>query len=79
MKRHPHWLGMTLEEARRIAATPTPKPEAGEWMLVSPSGHVYVGENPIRCVSAESKQRIPAEVALARIRVGLEDEDGKTD
>lgn len=73
-ERQPPWLAMDLEEARRLAAQPTPEPETGEWILVAPSGKVYTGETPLKCIKAESRTRIPAEVALARIRVGLEDD-----
>lgn len=71
----PNWLEMDIAEARRIAAQPTPKPEAGQWMLISPSGKVYEAESPIHCVRVESNTRIPAEIALARIRVGMDGDE----
>lgn len=45
----------------------TPKPLQGIWKLTSPDGRVWAGESPLRCVSMEQADRIPATVRLQRI------------
>ena len=69
--------GLTKEQIRNIAETETPKPETGEWTLISPTGNVFYGTSPLRCVMAESNARIPALVAMARIEVSLWDCEDK--
>lgn len=44
-----------------------PKAETGIWVLMSPSGIIYTGENPLKCVQKEMQSRIPAEVMLKRL------------
>jgi len=45
----------------------TPKPMPGIWTLTAPDGRTWQAESPLRCCGAESRERIPAEVALGRI------------
>lgn len=59
------------DEVIKLAAKPTPKPMAGEWTLTAPDGRTWTAESPIHCVQAESKDRIPPDIALARIRASL--------
>lgn len=59
------------DEVVKLAARPTPKPMAGEWTLTAPDGRTWKAASPIHCVQAESKDRIPPEIALARIRASL--------
>lgn len=47
--------------------TETPKPTKGTWTLVAPDGRTWQEESPIRVVAKESRERIPATVALERI------------
>lgn len=70
---------MDLETARRIAARRTPKPQAGTWTLTAPDGRTWTAEGPLQCVTAEVNDRIPPDVALARIRMSLEDETAPAD
>lgn len=64
--RSPIW-DLSNEELRVIADCFTSKPEAGVWKLISPSGIEFTADSPLRCCQLESRQRIPAEVALARV------------
>jgi len=50
-----------------LAAKPTPKPLAGTWTLTAPDGRTWQADNPLRCCSKELHERVPANVALARI------------
>lgn len=50
-----------------LAATPTPKPQTGTWMLTAPDGRTWEAASPLHCCSAEMRERVPANVALARI------------
>lgn len=45
----------------------TPKPQAGTWTLTAPDGRTWQAESPLHCCGAESRERVPADVALARI------------
>lgn len=45
----------------------TPKPMQGPWTLKRPDGKCYVAESPLRCVILEQSERVPADLALARI------------
>jgi hypothetical protein len=49
------------------AETPTPKPQAGIWTLTAPDGRTWTAETPLRACGNELKDRVPADVALARI------------
>lgn len=50
-----------------LAATVTPKPQPGEWSLIAPDGRMWTADSPLRCVSLEQRERVPADVAMARI------------
>jgi hypothetical protein len=45
----------------------TPKPMQGTWTLTAPDGRTWQADSPLRVVAAESRERIPATVALERI------------
>jgi hypothetical protein len=45
----------------------TPKPMQGTWTLTAPDGRTWQAESPLRVVATESRERIPASVALERI------------
>lgn len=59
----------SAEKAREneLADTPTPKAQSGTWTLVAPDGRQWQGDSPIKVVRAEMRERVPAEVGLARI------------
>lgn len=42
--------------------------EAGTWTLTAPNGRTWQAESPLRCVSKERNERVPASVQLARIQ-----------
>ncbi len=57
-----------------IATTSIPAPHAGKypaepgiWTLTAPSGKYWQGSSPIKAIAAESRERIPAHIALDRI------------
>lgn len=69
---------MAEEKLRKLlAAAPTEAKPAqqdkphrwttGTWTLTSPDGKTWQADSPLKCVSAEQRARIPADVALARI------------
>ena len=62
---------LTDAEVRTLANTKTPEPMAGVWVLTAPDGQTWTGASPMKCVQAEMHSRIPAQVALARIRQSL--------
>lgn len=65
-----------LELALRVA--PTPKPQGGLWTLTAPDGRTYQADSPLRCCSLEQRQRVPADVAMARIfRAASEPDDSE--
>ena len=45
----------------------TPKPQAGTWTLTAPDGRTWEASSPLHCCGAEQRERVPADVALARI------------
>lgn len=45
----------------------TPKPQAGTWTLTAPDGRYWEGMTPLAACGAEQSERVPADVALARI------------
>lgn len=50
-----------------LADTPTPKPQGGMWTLTAPDGRTYQADSPLRCCGLEQRERVPADVAMARI------------
>ena len=61
-----------------LADTPTPKPQGGLWTLTAPDGRTYQADSPLRCCSLEQRQRVPADVAMARIfRAASEPDDSE--
>jgi hypothetical protein len=47
--------------------TTTQKPMEGTWTLTAPDGRAWQAESPLRVVAKESRERVPATVALERI------------
>lgn len=45
----------------------TPKPMPGTWTLTAPDGRTWQADSPLQCCGMESRERVPADVALARI------------
>ena len=45
----------------------TPKPQAGTWTLTAPDGRTWEASSPLHCCGAEQRERVPTDVALARI------------
>lgn len=43
------------------------KPMTGTWTLTAPDGRSWQAQSPLACCGMESRERVPAEVALARI------------
>lgn len=44
-----------------------PRPQAGTWTLTAPDGRQWQADRPLLCCAQEQRERIPPEVALARI------------
>lgn len=61
-------------QVRTLANSETPKPMAGTWVLTAPDGQSWTGDSPIQCVQAELHDRVPPQVALARIMRAVMDE-----
>lgn len=51
--------------------TDTPKPQQGTWTLTAPDGRTWQADSPIACVRNEQRERVPAEVALQRIKAAV--------
>lgn len=64
-------------EVRTLARSATQKPMVGVWVLTAPDGQTWTGDSPIACVQAEVHSRVPPQVALARIRQSIMDDDEK--
>lgn len=45
----------------------TPQPMAGTWRLTAPDGRYWDGMTPLAACRAEQAERVPADVALARV------------
>lgn len=45
----------------------TPKPQQGTWTLTAPDGRQWQADSPLRTVSLEQRERVPADVALGRV------------
>ncbi len=66
------------QDGELLADTPTPKPQAGLWTLTAPDGRMYQADSPLRCCGLEQRERIPADVAMARIiRASSEPDDSE--
>ena len=39
----------------------------GTWTLTAPDGQIWQADSPLRCVSVEQRERVPADVALGRV------------
>jgi hypothetical protein len=53
----------------------TPKPMKGTWTLTAPDGRQWQAENPLRTVSLEQRERVPADVALGRVLAMVSEPD----
>ena len=53
----------------------TPKPQFGTWTLTAPDGRTWKADSPLRCVSIEMRERVPAHVAMARIWAAIDEPD----
>jgi hypothetical protein len=53
----------------------TEKPQTGTWTLTSPDGRTWQADCPLRCVSMELRERVPATVALERLKKFIEETD----
>jgi Lon protease-like protein len=51
----------------------TPKPQEGTWTLTAPDGRVWQADSPMHCARLEQRERVPAEIAIARIRKEIEE------
>ena len=51
------------------------KPQAGTWRLIAPDGRIWESDSPLKVVSKESNERIPAEIRLARIMEAISEPD----
>jgi hypothetical protein len=65
---------MPIEEVRRIAEKGSAKAMVGTWTLVAPDGRQWKADNPLKCCAAEQRERVPADVALARLRLSMEED-----
>lgn len=45
----------------------TEKPMYGTWTLTAPDGRTWSAESPLKCCALEQHERVPSEVALARV------------
>lgn len=46
----------------------TPKPAQGTWTLTAPDGRTWQADHPLKCCAMEQRERVPPDVALARIK-----------
>lgn len=58
---------MNIDDYVPVDTPQPPPPQPGTWTLTGPDGKVYKAETPLRCAAMEQRERIPAEVALARV------------
>lgn len=56
-----------------------PGPQEGIWTLTAPDGRQWQGPTPLRCAMQESRERVPPEVALARIAAEMEPTEDERD
>lgn len=45
----------------------TLKSMPGTWTLTAPDGRTWQADTPLRCAAAEQRERVPADVAMARV------------
>lgn len=45
--------------------------ELGMWTLVAPDGRTFKAETPLKCCALEMRERVPPELALARIQEAI--------
>ena len=53
--------------------TSTPSPQQGIWTLTAPDGRTWQADSPLKAVSAEQRERVPAKVAVDRIFAACEE------
>jgi hypothetical protein len=61
-------------DSRSLTAVATPKAQEGTWTLIAPDGRQWRAESPLKCASAEQRERVPAHVAVARIMAEIDNE-----
>lgn len=69
------FLNMPLEELRVKAKRGEFGAQEGQWTLIRPDGTQFVGKSPFAAIRAEADDRIPADVGLARIALGIRDDN----
>lgn len=69
------FLNMPLEELRVKARRGEFGPQPGQWTLTRPDGKQFTGKDAFACLRAEADDRIPADVGLARIALGIRGDD----
>ncbi len=60
-------LGIRAFKDACLAASKTPPHQSGEWTLTAPDGRTWKADSPLKCCGLEQRERVPANVALARI------------
>jgi len=63
-KREPLGVTSPLDE---LVRRETPRPQECAWTLTAPDGRTWIAESPMRACSKEQRERVPPDVALARI------------
>jgi hypothetical protein len=53
----------------------TPKPMQGTWTLTAPDGRTWQADSPLLALRAEQRERVPADVALARVMAMVNEPD----
>lgn len=51
------------------------KPQTGVWTLTAPDGRTWKADSPLKACGAEQRERVPAEVAIARIFAACDESD----
>lgn len=51
--------------------------EQGIWTLTAPSGRTWTGDSPLKVCATEQRERVPAYVALERIRAEVARDQGE--
>lgn len=67
-----------LRRYAKLADTPTPKSQQGTWTLTAPDGRQWQADSPLKACAAEQRERVPADVGLARIMREVNSPEGKS-
>lgn len=60
-------LGIRAFKDACLANSRTPQPQTGTWTLTAPDGRTWQADSPLKACGLEQRERVPANVALARI------------